>query len=58
MANTSIFAAFERMWQHIVTRINEVKPPTVTSEDNGKFLRVVNGEWVATTVPNAEDGEF
>ena len=26
--------------------------PTVTASDNGKFLRVVNGAWAATTAPN------
>ena len=30
----------------------------VTSNDNGKFMRVVNGVWAAVAVPNAEDGEF
>ena len=27
--------------------------PTVTTADNGKFLRVVNGVWTADTVPSA-----
>lgn len=27
--------------------------PTVTTSDNGKFLRVVNGAWAAATVENA-----
>lgn len=27
--------------------------PTVTTTDNGKFLRVVNGAWAADTVPSA-----
>ena len=26
--------------------------PSVTTTDNGKFLRVVNGAWAATTAPN------
>ena len=30
----------------------------VTAADNGKFLRVVNGTWAASAIPNAEDGEF
>lgn len=30
----------------------------VTTDDNGKFMRVVDGAWTAVTVPNAEDGEF
>lgn len=32
--------------------------PTVTSADNGKFLRVVSGAWAAATVPNAESNSF
>ena len=32
--------------------------PVVTESDNGKFLRVVNGIWTASSIPNAEDGEF
>ena len=31
--------------------------PAVTSSDNGKFLRVVNGAWAADTVPSA-NGEY
>lgn len=27
--------------------------PAVTTSDNGKFLRVVNGAWAADTVPSA-----
>lgn len=30
----------------------------VTTADNGKFLRVVNGEWAASTVPNANGVTF
>lgn len=32
--------------------------PTVTTEDNGAFLRVVDGNWAVTHIPNVEDGEF
>lgn len=32
--------------------------PTVTSSDNGKFLRVVNGAWAAETVPSANGVNF
>lgn len=28
--------------------------PSVTSADNGDFLRVVNGAWAKATVPSAE----
>ena len=32
--------------------------PDYTSEDNGKFLRVLNGVASWVTVPNAEEGSF
>ena len=32
--------------------------PNVTASDNGKFLRVVDGAWVAASVPNAEEASF
>lgn len=32
--------------------------PTVTTSDNGKFLRVVNGAWVAVAIANANGGSF
>lgn len=32
--------------------------PSVTTADNGKFLRVVNGVWAAATVPSAEEVLF
>lgn len=28
--------------------------PAVTTSDNGKFLRVENGTWVAQSISNAE----
>lgn len=32
--------------------------PSTTSADNGKFLRVVNGKWAASEIPNANGGSF
>lgn len=32
--------------------------PIVSSEDNGKFLRVVNGVWTAVTLEAAEGGSY
>lgn len=32
--------------------------PAVTTADNGKFLRVVNGAWAAVEVSNANGGSF
>ena len=33
-------------------------PVVVTSADNGKFLRVVNGAWAAATISDANGGSF
>lgn len=32
--------------------------PRVTSEDDGKFMRVVNGAWAAVEIPYAEGEEY
>lgn len=32
--------------------------PTVTADDNGKFLCVVNGAWAAVSYPSAEGSTF
>ena len=32
--------------------------PTVTTSDNGKFLRVVSGAWAAVAIPDANGGSF
>lgn len=32
--------------------------PSVTTSDNGKFLRVVNGAWAAVAIDNANGGSF
>ena len=39
-------------------KIDESLLPSVTTNNNGDFLRVVNGAWVASTVPNAEEASF
>ena len=39
-----------------VVTVREV--PSVTTSDNGKFLRVVNGAWSAETIPSANGGSF
>ena len=41
----------------VISQINGTFP-TVTAEDNGKFLRVVNGVWAAALVPKAEEASF
>ena len=42
-------------------RADHVHPrelPTVTTSDNGKFLRVVSGVWAAAEIANANGGSF
>jgi len=36
----------------------EKELPTVTTNNEGDFLRVVNGVWAAATIPNAEGASF
>lgn len=51
IANTDIhITANER------TKWNAI--PTVTTSDNGKFLRVVNGAWTASEIDNANGVNF
>ena len=38
------------------TEIPEI--PSVTTDDNGKILRVVDGAWAVTTIPNASGVSF
>lgn len=43
--------------QYTLSSTDKVLPP-VTTADNGKFLRVVNGAWLAVTIPSANGGSF
>lgn len=43
--------------QYTLSSTDKVLPP-VTTADNGKFLRVVNGAWLAVTIPDANGGSF
>lgn len=38
--------------------VDDLDVPAVTTDDNGKFLRVVNGAWAAEALPSAEGGSF
>lgn len=44
--------------QVMLTEILENQLPPVTAADNGKFLRVVNGEWAASVVDSANGVSF
>lgn len=42
----------------IIDEALEAVLPEVTAADNGKFLRVVGGEWTAATVASASGGSY
>lgn len=41
--------------QEIANQIATTALPPVTTADNGKFLKVINGAWGAATITNAEE---
>lgn len=54
IGNTTAVPNLQPDWEQIKN-----KPiPSVTTEDNGKFLRVVDGTWAAVFVPSAEEVTF
>ena len=57
MANTSILAAFERMWQHITVALNN-KQNKITGT-SGQFVVIgSDGNVTTKTVHNAEEASF
>ena len=40
------------------TDVKSALTPTVSTADNGKFLRVVDGKWAASEISNANGGSF
>lgn len=38
--------------------VDYMPPVPITKEDNGKFMRVVNGAWAAQSIANANGGSF
>ena len=47
----------EDVWSYDVTPLG-IPPVPVTTADNGKFLRVVDGQWAAEAVTNAKGVSF
>ena len=47
---------FENLYLRFATK--EQALPSVTTEDNGKFLMVSDGAWAAVAVPSAEEAVF
>lgn len=42
----------------LAIEMSESKLPSVSTEHNGAFLRVIDGEWAVVEVPNAETSTF
>ncbi len=59
-ASTNTFSFLYRGEEPVVIDKKFLPPvlPTVTTADNGKFLRVSDGVWVAESIPNAEEASF
>lgn len=49
---------WEILGETVATRYRTPLPPAVTSSDNGKFLRVVDGAWAAAEITNANGVNF
>ena len=43
---------------YLITDTTSLSLPEVSTADNGKILRVVDGVWVAASLPNAEGVKF
>ena len=50
--------AAKTLYKDLRERIEEGSTPTVTASDNGKILRVVNGEWTAVELQSATGVNF
>ena len=52
----------QRFWYNTVNKINQIAEsyaiPACNTSDNGKFLRVVDGNATWAAVPNAEEANF
>lgn len=58
IANTDIhITADERIRWNAATE-DKKELPSVSTSDNGKFLRVINGAWAAAAIDNANGGSF
>jgi hypothetical protein len=57
--DTSAHNAIRTSIDEVSSRLDRVVTvPAVSASNNGQFLRVVNGQWTATTIANAEEVEF
>lgn len=59
--NQTVYPAssIDRKFDEINERIEHAGGlPSVTADDNGKFLRVVDGVWAAEAIPIAEEGRY
>lgn len=52
------YTGTEAQFMQILGKLDQSVLPTVTTADNGKFLRVVDGAWTTATIPSAEGVGF
>lgn len=52
------YAEAEQALESLLTTLSPYLLPEVTTDDNDKFLQVVDGAWTAVTIELAEDGGF
>ena len=57
MANSSIYAAFERMWQHVIIALGN-KQPKITGVAGDFVVIDSNGDVTTKTIPSAEEASF
>lgn len=51
----AMIATINANYTELLEKIGEIEIPHVTNEDNGKFLRVVDGSWAAVALKRAEE---
>ena len=58
IANTNIHITTDERTRWNAAAENSSSLPSVSTSDNGKFLRVVNGVWTASSINNANGVSF
>ena len=58
IANTDIHITADERTRWNAATEDKKELPSVSTSDNGKFLRVVNGVWIASSINNANGVSF
>lgn len=58
IANTDIHITADERTKWNAAAEDKKELPSVSTSDNGKFLRVINGAWTAAAIDNANGGSF